>query len=192
MQREIRAGISTEIRTDDAGVHVSGYAAIFNEEANIAGLFKEKIAPGAFSDAIKRDDVVFLIEHKGLPLARTRSGTLKLSQDERGLRMETILDPQDPDVKSIVGKMQRGDLNKMSFGFFPDLQDWDETQDPPLRTVKRASLTDVSIVSFPAYDGTDIALRNLEKYRKQKNFHAANKRLRMRMNLAVKKRENGI
>lgn len=192
IEQEIRGGIPAEIRSDDDGIKVSGYAAVFNEETNIAGLFREKIEKGAFSDAIGRDDVVFVINHEGLPLARTRSGTLTLREDEKGLYMETTLDADDPDVKSIVGKMKRGDLDKMSFAFMPELQEWDDEQDPPLRTIKKASLFDVSIVTNPAYDGTDIGLRSLEQHqkdKKQKNFNAAATRLRMKADLA--KREYG-
>ena len=188
MEREIRGSIPAEIRADDDGIKVSGYAAVFNEEADIGGMFREVFAPGAFAEAIGRDDVVFLVNHDGLPLARTRSGTLSLSEDERGLRMETTLDPDDPDVKAIVGKMQRGDLDKMSIAFWPDKQEWDDTQDPPLRTITQASLQDVSIVTTPAYEGTEIGLRSLQEHRaqqkKQHNFGAARRRLRMKTDLA--------
>ena len=161
MQREVRAGIPAEIRADADGIKVEGYAAVFGQETDIGGMFREVIERSAFKDAIGRDDVVFLINHDGLPLARTRSGTLTLKEDEYGLRIETTLDPDDPDVKSIVGKMKRGDLDKMSFAFFPDVQEWDDSGETPLRTIKRASLYDVSIVTSPAYDGTEIALRSL-------------------------------
>ena len=188
MDREIRGGIPAEIRADeDGGIRVSGYAAVFNQETDIGGMFREKIAPGAFAEAIGRDDVVFLINHDGLPLARTRSGTLTIREDERGLYMETSLDPEDPDVKSIVGKMKRGDLDKMSFAFWPEKQEWDDTADPPLRTITQASLFDVSIVTTPAYDGTEIGLRSLQRHRetvrKQSNFSAARQRLRMKADL---------
>jgi HK97 family phage prohead protease len=192
MEREIRGGIPAEIRADDDGIKVSGYAAVFDQETDIAGLFREKIARGAFVDAIGRDDVVFLINHDGLPLARTRSGTLTLREDDHGLYMETVLDAEDPDVRSIVGKMKRGDLDKMSFAFWPDVQEWDDSGEIPLRTVKKASLYDVSIVTTPAYDGTEIALRSLDGHRqdqRQKNFSAARMRLRMKRDLA--QRENG-
>jgi uncharacterized protein len=194
MKREIRAGVPAQIRTDEAGVKVSGYAAVFGEEANIGGHFREVIARGAFTDAIGRDDVVFLVNHEGLPLARTRSGTLTLREDERGLYMETVLDADDPDVASITRKMRRGDLDKMSFAFMPEVQEWDDTQDPPLRTIKSASLYDVSIVTTPAYDGTEIGLRSLEQHRednkeqKQKNFRAAQKRLARKADLDLKTR----
>ncbi len=160
MQREFRSGIPAQIRADDTGIRVEGYAAVFGQETKIGDWFREKIEPGAFSDAIGRDDVVFLINHDGLPLARTRSGTLRLSEDSKGLKIETDLDPEDPDVKSIVGKMRRGDLDKMSFAFWPEVQEWDETGDMPLRIIKKAALFDVSIVTTPAYEGTEIGLRS--------------------------------
>lgn len=194
MTKEIRGFSPAEIRAESDGLRVSGYAAVFGQEADIGGMFREIIAPGAFSEAIGRDDVVFLINHDGLPLARTRSGTLKLTQDEIGLKMETILDGEDPDVKSIVGKMKRGDLDKMSFAFLPDVQEWDETGDLPLRTIRKARLFDVSIVTTPAYDGTSIGLRGLEAFRaeqKTKNFNAAALRHRMKMNLRFRSAENG-
>lgn len=193
-KREVRGGIPAEIRADDEGIRVSGYAAVFNEEADIAGMFREMIAPGAFVSAIGRDDVPFLIEHDGLPLARTRSGTLKLEEDERGLRIETQLDPEDPDVRRIVGKMKRGDLDKMSFAFRATKQEWDDTQDPPLRTVREVELFDVSIVTAPAYEGTEIGLRSLEKHReeiKKNSFRAAARRIRRKMNLGIKSRRAG-
>lgn len=168
MTHETRTGMPVEIRADEGKpIKVSGYAAVFGERASIGGYYDEIIEAGAFSDAIGRDDVVFLINHDGLPLARTRSGTLALKEDDKGLHIETELSGDDPDVKSIVPKMQRGDLDKMSFAFIPEVDEWDETGDIPLRTIKKASLRDVSIVTSPAYEGTDIGLRSLEAHRKE-------------------------
>jgi uncharacterized protein len=194
MEREFRAFAPAEVRTDDAGVRVTGYAAVFGQVTDIGGYYREVIAPGAFTEAIGRDDVVFLVNHEGLPLARTRSGTLLLSQDSTGLRMETVLDADDPDVRAITAKMKRGDLDKMSFAFIPQVQEWDESGDVPLRTIRKAALYDVSIVTTPAYDGTSIGLRSLEAYRAERrarNFNAAAQRLRMKMNLRLRGAENG-
>lgn len=166
MEIEKRGGMPVEVRDEgENGLRVEGYAAVFDQEADIGGFFREKIEKGAFTDAIGRDDVVFLINHEGLPLARTRSGTLTLTQDDHGLKMSTVLDGEDPDARSIIGKMKRGDLDKMSFAFWPDVQEWDESQDPPVRTIRKASLMDVSIVTTPAYDGTEIALRSMRAAR---------------------------
>lgn len=162
--------LPAEIREAADGITVEGYAAVFNQAAEIGGYFREVIAPGAFAEAISRDDVVFLINHDGLPLARSRAGTgtLSLAEDDYGLKMRTVLDPEDPDVRSIIGKMKRGDLDKMSFAFWPEVQEWDETGDMPVRTIRKAALYDVSIVTTPAYDGTEIGLRCLEQSRRDK------------------------
>lgn len=184
--------LPAEIRADESGILVEGYAAVFDQEADIGGLFVERIARGAFTDAIGRDDVVFLINHDGLPLARTRSGTLELTEDDHGLKMRTRLDAEDPDVSRIVGKMRRGDLDKMSFAFWPETEEWDDSGEIPVRTIKKAKLHDVSIVTTPAYEGTEIGLRHLEAFRKERrkqNFNAARLRLRMKRDLAL--RETG-
>ncbi len=197
MEREIRGGLPAEVRADDSTVKVSGYAAVFNQAADIAGIFNEIIHPGAFRAAIGRDDVSFLINHAGLPLARSRSGsgTLILAEDSHGLKVDSGLDGADPDVARIVPKMRRGDLDKMSFAFRATRQEWDETGEIPVRHVYEVELFDVSIVTDPAYSGTEIGLRSLEKHRealrRTQNFHAAASRLRMKMNLALKTRENG-
>tara|TARA_R110000796_G_scaffold74503_2_gene167604 strand:+ start:2499 stop:3077 length:579 start_codon:yes stop_codon:yes gene_type:complete len=181
-EKEIRARLDAfEVREEaDEPIRVSGYAAVFGEETNIGGYFTEVIERGAFAEAVDRDDVVFVINHEGLPLARTRSGTLRLTEDERGLFMETELDASDPDVRSIVPKMKRGDLDKMSFAFVPTRQKWDESGDIPKRIIQEAQLFDVSIVTTPAYDGTEIGLRSLEAHRSQQPKSQAARRLRMK------------
>ena len=151
-----------ELRASDEGTRVEGHAAVFNEYTNIAGVFLERIAPGAFADALNRDDVVFNINHDGLPLARRRKGkgTLHLEEDDRGLFMRATLDPSDPDAARILPKMARGDLDKMSFAFRVEKEEWEEDEKGlPKRTIQRVALQDVSVVTFPAYEGTDIALR---------------------------------
>lgn len=184
-EREARPAQRVEIReAQDGTVSVEGYAAVFNEETVIGGQWREQIAPGAFTDAIGRDDVVFLINHEGLPLARSRSGTLQLSEDERGLKVRASLDMTDPDVRSIVPKMKRGDLDKMSFAFMPTRQKWDDDDEMPRRTIQEAALYDVSIVTTPAYDGTDIGLRSLERHRKEQKRSQAARRLRMKARLS--------
>lgn len=154
-----------EVReNDDGSVTVEGYAAVFDEEADIAGIFREVIRPGAFRNAITRgDDVSFLINHGGLPLARSTSGTLTLSEDTRGLKVSTQLDATDPDVRRLVPKMRRGDLSKMSFAFSMEggSQRWASSGDVELREILDVgNLSDVSIVTQPSYEGTSIAMRS--------------------------------
>lgn len=179
--------LPVEVRAEDDGLRVEGYAAVFNQEADIGGMFREKIAPGAFKDAIGRDEVVFLFNHNSdTVMARTSAGNLKLAEDKRGLLIEAKLGDDDPDVQRLSAKMRAGNVNKMSFAFLPDKEEWDDTGDIPLRTVLRASLFDVSAVTEPAYDGTEIGLRSLKRFREQQKEHnrsfAAN-RLRMKMRM---------
>jgi len=184
MTQEIRTNSQPlEVRADDDAIKVEGYAAVFDQETEIGGYFTETIERGAFKDAIGRDDVVFLVNHEGLPLARTRSGTLTLREDDHGLFISTELDGSDPDVRAIVPKMQRGDLDKMSFAFIPTRQEWDEDGKMPKRTIQEAQLFDVSIVTTPAYDGTEIGLRSLEAHRAANKKTQAPRRLRMKSQL---------
>jgi len=162
---ETRGGLPIELRAKKGETRVSGHAAVFDEWADIGGWFEERVVPGAF-DNVLEDDCVFLIEHKGLPLARTRSGTLSLSVDARGLFAETSLIDADPDVARILPKMSRGDLDKMSYSFRVGREEWDETGEIPKRTILEvSSLIDVSIVTYPAFEGTDIGLRSLADHR---------------------------
>jgi phage head maturation protease len=88
--------------------------------------------------------------------------------------------------------MKRGDLDKMSFAFYAERQEWDDTQDPPLRAITQARLGDVSIVTTPAYQGTSIAMRSLDEARKAKrahNFNAAAERIKNRNRLALSSKQ---
>lgn len=176
---ERRALAPFELRAEGETVKVVGHAAVFDQEANIAGQFREVIRPGAFARAILESDVPFLIEHNDLPLARSTSGTLDLSEDGVGLRIESDLDASDPDVQRIIPKMRRGDLSKMSFAFRATRQEWVDPEDDgdlPLRVLHEVELFDVSIVTNPAFEGTDIALRSLEAVREAEDEKDAKRR----------------
>lgn len=190
MSDEIRFGLPLELRAEPGEpVRVSGYAAVFNERSNFGAPFDEVIAPGAFTEALKRgDDVVFRVEHRSLPLARTSSRTLTLIEDERGLYMESELDADDPDVKAIVPKIRRGDLNKMSFAFRAEKDMWDDTEEPPLRTLVSVALSDVSLVTRPAYKSPEIALRSLEAFREEHRPRPQHLRRKRLLEAELKKR----
>lgn len=164
--QEVRLlSLPVELRSEEDGDGhlIEGYAAVFGEVSNMGGYFEERIAEGAFDASLSRgDDVTLLINHQGLPLARTGSGSLSLTADQRGLKVSTRLNPDDPDVARIIPKMRRGDLSKMSFAFRAVKTNWDESRDIPLRTLEQVDLFDVSIVTDPAYQGTEIALRGLD------------------------------
>jgi HK97 family phage prohead protease len=165
MKPETRCIAAPELRIvseEGKPPRVEGYAAVFNALSEDLGGFREVIRPGAFRDSIAGGaDVRLLINHDGLPLARSISGTLHLSEDQRGLKMAATLDPTDPDVMRLLPKMNRGDLTQMSFGFFTKKDHWRMEGDQQIRELHAAELFDVSIVTYPAYPQTEAAVRSL-------------------------------
>jgi hypothetical protein len=158
--------LDVELRVDDVtgAPTVEGYAAVFNSLSEVlfeldSGRFREKVAPGAFAKTIREQNVPLLVEHADLPLATTKAGTLRLWEDEHGLRFSSVLEPSDPDVQRLVPKMRRGDMARCSFGFFPVKESWDERAKPRQRTLHEVKLFDVSIVARPAYAATEAKVR---------------------------------
>ena len=150
----------------DSGRTIAGYAAVFGSTADIGDSFREIIAPGAFSGAVS-GDVRALIDHdSGRIIGRTTAGTLRLREDDMGLAVEIDL-PDTTDGRDLAVLIERGDVSGMSFGFVVTKQMWDETGDVPTRTIQAVDLREVSVVAFPAYDDTSIALRSLDDARKE-------------------------
>lgn len=154
-----------EIRsTSDGGLRFSGYAST-TETPYQVGAFEETFAKGAFKRCLGEEpDVVLLVNHTGLPLARTRSGTMTLSEDTRGLKVDADLDPTDPDVQSLLPKMKRGDLTEMSFAFRATDDEWDSRETK--RVVRAATIHkgDVSMVTHGANTATSgtVAMRSAD------------------------------
>jgi uncharacterized protein len=166
---------------------VAGYAAVFNAEADIGGYWREVIAPGAFTQTLRDDDVLAYSAHDSARiLGRTSSGTLRLREDGTGLGVEIDL-PDTTDGRDVAELVRRGDLKGMSFGFIVTKEQWDETVDPPLRTIQQVELIEVSAVGRPAYGDTSLGLRSLEKARgdrdagqAERNRHEAEQRIAAR------------
>lgn len=160
--------LPVEHRADANGVTtVTGYAAVFGDTADIGGYFREVIARGAFTNTLRSADVRAYFDHdRGRVLGRSSAGTLRLREDQKGLAIEIDL-PDTSDGRDVKTLIERGDVSGMSFGFSVLKQEWDETVDPPTRTILEVDLREVSIVSEPAYDGTSIALRSLDAARKE-------------------------
>jgi HK97 family phage prohead protease len=121
--------------------------------------FVERIAPGAFRKTLtETPDVRLLINHEGLPLARTKNGTLTLREDERGLYMDAVIaDTQEG--RDLYTLVQRGDLDQMSFAFRVIRQKWNETRTERLLTELSLADGDVSVVTYPAYPTTSVEAR---------------------------------
>ena len=156
-------GENVELRTaevraaGDDSLVVEGYASNFEVEYDL-GYFKESVSRGAFDDVLG-DDVRFLLNHTGAPLARTTNGTLELTVDETGLRYRAALaDTQDG--RDLYKLIKRGDITQSSFAFTIDADEWSE--DRSTRTItKIGKLLDVSSVTYPASPTTTVAARNM-------------------------------
>jgi HK97 family phage prohead protease len=158
------SGLGVEVRADSEKRTLVGYAAKFDRLASIGGYFDEKIASGAFTDAIK-GDIRALVDHDpGRVIGRTKSGTLRLAEDGVGLRVEIDV-PDTTDGNDLWVLVERGDISGMSFGFRVTKETWDETGDTPIRTIEKLELHEVSAVAWPAYEDTTIGLRSLEAAR---------------------------
>lgn len=141
----------------DGTVGVSGYAAVFDSES-----YGEVVRRSAFNKTLADGaDVVFVVNHgagNGIPLARTKSGTLRLAVDSVGLRMEVdALDLENPTARELVSAVKRGDLDQMSFAFRPVRETYTEAG---VRELQEVALVDVSAVTHPWYDATTIGLKS--------------------------------
>jgi uncharacterized protein len=188
--RETRAfGFDVERRNAKRGSigTLRGTAAVFDSPTLIAGAFREQVAPGAFTKALARDDIHALIEHDmGKIIGRNRAGTLRLWEDDHGLRVEIDL-PDTQTGRDLMTEIERGDRDQMSFGFRAIRDDWDHRQKVPSRTLQEVELFDVSVVGRGAYDTTDVALRSLEQSRRAANFQAAQLRRRLDLDLRLRR-----
>jgi HK97 family phage prohead protease len=140
-----------------SGRRLAGYAATWNSEAKI-GSFTETITRGAFAASLASGkDILALVDHQPTALlARTGSGTLRLSEDARGLAFEIDV-PQTTLGNDVLALAERGDLGGMSFGFRTVAEAWPARDRRELRAV---DLVEISIVqAFPAYGETEIVAR---------------------------------
>lgn len=169
-----RRAFQSDVSVDDESLIVEGYATVFNSVA-VIGKFEEEILPGAFAEA-DFSETVFLINHEGVPLASTRSGTLEIEEDGVGLRFTAIL--ADISVsRDVITLIKRGDITGMSFAF-SDVQDaWVGNR----RIIKKiGKVWDVSVVTFAAYRDTLVIARSFEK---MYNIEEDRKRSKIKINL---------
>jgi HK97 family phage prohead protease len=152
-----------ELREAGEGMTFSGYAAVFNQDSEPLP-FTERIAPGAFARSLRsRNNVRMYMNHdSSMLLATTRAKTLRLVEDDYGLRVEADL-PDTTVGRDLAVLMRRGDVDSMSFGFTVPKGGDSWSDDGSLRTLKQIRLFEVSVVTgFPAYTGTNAAVRSLD------------------------------
>jgi HK97 family phage prohead protease len=163
-----------ELRAESDGRSLSGYAAKYNKRSKKLATargngFIEQLRAGCFDKALRKSDTVLLVEHDtNRPLARKSAGTLSLTSDSVGLRVNASLDMGVSYARDCYQNIKNGNIRGMSFGFTCDEGDeWDETTDDEgercaLRTINEVDeLFDVSAVLVPAYSDSECSVRSL-------------------------------
>lgn len=187
----LRAGRQTRhipatIQTRNEGTEpvIACYFAVFNSPTELLPGCIEQIAPGAFSSSMG-NDVRALIDHDTrLVLGRTSANTLTLREDENGLYGEIKINSQDSDAMNLYARVQRGDVTQCSFCFDTDEIEYQTQPDGSvLDVIKRVTLYEVSVVTFPAYAETSAVARSLRDASRQKeHLKRWKQRLKRRMN----------
>ena len=177
-----------EIRNGETGdgMTFSGYAAVFNSDSEPLP-FIERIQPGAFQRTLNsRNEIKMFVNHDtSRILASKRAGTLRLSEDQHGLRVDADL-PDTTDGRDMAVLLQRGDIDSMSFGFSIPKGGDSWSDDGQRRELHEVRLHEVSIVTgFPAYAATTAAVRSLDALSERTGLDAN------ALNQSITKLENG-
>ena len=167
-RRMFAAQIRSDKARDGKAPKMVGYAAVFDSPSEDLGGFTETIAPGAFTRALQeKQDVRALFNHDpNKVLGRTKSGTLRLAQDDNGLNIECDM-PDTTYARDLMTSLDRGDIDQMSFGFYVVEEKWydDQGKETPMwmgskRVISDVDLFDVSAVTYPAYPATSVEARS--------------------------------
>lgn len=173
MKKELeRRNYNFEVRaeSDEKGAIITGRPIVYNSQTDL-GWFDEVIESGAL-DNTNLTDVRFLVNHdtSKIPLARSRrnngNSTMKMTVDPFGLNLDFVkLDIENNvEARALYSAVQRGDITGMSFMFSVDDEEWENLEsDHPTRHIKKiGSVVEVSAVTFPAYESTEINARSKE------------------------------
>lgn len=166
VERRVKTDVDFELRVENAeadGMRFTGYAAVFNSDSEPLP-FIERIMPGAFKRSLKSRNEVKLFKNHNMDevLASTRSKTLRLTEDSKGLLAEATL-PDTTAGRDLAVLMKRGDVHAMSFGFSVPAKGDSWSEDGMTRQLKEIRLHEVSIVTgFPAYEATSATVRSLD------------------------------
>lgn len=166
-----RRAYTCEVRAEesDKGRIIVGRPIVYNSPTDL-GWFDEVIESGALMSTDLKD-VRFLVNHdtRGIPLARSRrnngNSTMTLTVDEMGLGTEILLDTENnSEARALYSAVQRGDISGMSFMFSVADEEWENLDtDHPTRHIRQiSSVVEVSAVTFPAYESTEIYARSKE------------------------------
>src|SRR5699024_3089326 len=167
-KRVLTSEIEVRDNEEEKGLTVSGYAVRYNEESKpLEYGFKEIIKPNAFTDSIKKRNIVALYNHDSNELlASTKADTLRLEERDEGIFFELDLLEERKEIYNLI---KRGDLSNMSFGFTCEDEKFSRNGDSDIREVRKGTLVEISAVHSPAYEtSTVVAQRSLDKYQEFK------------------------
>lgn len=170
--KTITRAYNFEIRAEnneEYGDFITGRPIVYNSKTNL-GYFEEIIEAGALDNTDLRD-VRFLVNHNTdmIPLARSRrnnkNSTMQMEVDKDGMAIRVNLDTENnTEAKNLYSAIKRGDISGMSFMFSIDNETWEGLDtDLPLRRISAiGQVLEVSAVTFPAYEATEISARDRE------------------------------
>jgi hypothetical protein len=165
MIRQVRS-IASDFKTRQEGddLRIEGYFAVFNSNYDIAPGMSESIAPGAFKNTLAGDIRALVNHDTTLVLGRTSAHTLELREDEHGLWGSIVINPKDTDAMNLYERVKRGDVSQCSFGFDILSEETDILDNGDIHwTMTEVKLYEVSCVTFPAYQETNIDARSEER-----------------------------
>lgn len=169
--RALTAGLELRSAEGSATRTAAGYAVVYNSKADLYGCWTETIAPGAFDKSIQERDVIAIRSHDATRIVgRKGAGTLTLRSDDRGIAFENPL-PDTTDGRDLAVMIDRGDIAGMSYGFIAKRQEWDDTVEPPHRTILEGDLFEITYTPLPVYKDSEVALRSLEHARAERRGH---------------------
>lgn len=179
----------SDIRAEEDNLKIGGYFVLFNDETELYDGIFEKVDSRALDKTLTNDIRCLFNHDTSKVLGRTKSNTLTLAKDEKGLYGEVIINPNDKEAVSVYERVKRGDIDQCSFGFniLDEDQKLDERDNLHI-TLKEIDLHEVSIVTFPAYPNTTVSARSkqLEDLKGQR-LEARKKAMLERIRNGIKK-----
>lgn len=179
-KRELINQMEARMNNKNSAKTIAGYAVKWGKLSHPMGSgkkFQETFIKGAFEETIKRDDQRALFNHDtSCVLGRTKNNTLRLIEDDIGLRFEIDLASTSLG-NDIYESVSRGDIDGVSFGFLKQKDIWNENNKGVIRTITKAKLLEISPVTFPAYPDSEVSKRNNNPYEEFKNKNLLKRKL---------------
>lgn len=158
--------LTTRAEPEGGKRYIEGYFAVFGEEIELWPGEFEQIAPGAFANSLRDNDIRCLFNHeRGFVLGRMGAHTLELREDDHGLWGRVEINEADRSAMDVYARVQRGDISGCSFGFYPKHEELERRDETNHWIVTEADTFEVSVCTFPAYPATEIEAR--QRARKQ-------------------------